>query len=87
MPMCLAEFRRAIQVRGLVLSADPPGFTDFVVTPWGNRIPAAVNSDAGSQVGQIDYLRWLDEVLDEVAGREVELPWTRQPPCASESTP
>lgn len=77
--LSLTEFRLALRVRGLAMSTDPPGFTDYVETPWGTRVPAAVNSDPVSQVGVIDYLRWLDEVLDEVAGREVELNWTQQP--------
>lgn len=78
--LSLEEFRRVITYRGLVLSDDPPHFESFVQTPWGTRIPAAVRVDRATQAGQVDYLRWLEEVLDEVAGRKDELPWERSGP-------
>lgn len=75
--MCLSlgEFRGWLVVRGLALSDDPPHFESYVRTPWGTRIPAAVKADKASGVGQVDYLRWLEEVLEEVVGHEVELDW------------
>ena len=66
MPMCLEEFRRAVQRNGLSLSDDPPGFESVVTTPWGTSIPVVANIDPVSRVGQVNYLDWWVEVSDEI---------------------
>lgn len=66
LPMCLEEFRRAVNRNGLTLSDDPPGFESRVHTPWGTSIPVVANIDPVSEVGQVNYLDWWLEVAAEL---------------------
>jgi hypothetical protein len=66
MNLTLSEFRRAITDRSCRLSTAPndtPDFSSYVSIPQtGHKIPAAIQTVPGSGYGQIDYLRWLEEI-------------------------
>lgn len=71
MNLSLSEFRRAITDRGCRMSTAPndtPDFSAYVSVPaTGHKIPAAVQTHADSRgngcgYGQVDFLRWLEEI-------------------------
>ncbi len=67
MNLTLSDFRRAITDRNCRMSSAPndtPDFATYVCVPQtGHKIPAAIQTHADSGgYGQVDYLRWLEEI-------------------------
>ncbi len=70
MNLTLSDFRRAITDRNCRMSSAPndtPDFSTYVCVPsTGHKIPAAIQTVPGSGLGQVDYLRWLEEVDEDL---------------------